>query len=311
MPTSLKLLTAGLCTTYIAYQMSPYVFPMEVVSVLDGANCQNIAAGDLIVGVQGRFALPIRASMVQDILNKGNEGESVEITVLKKDQMSPIKVNVTRSLQSAPKVEWSLLPTAGDDTGYLRIREFSTTCLQDCRQALLDLSMALARKNASLNGLVVDLRDNLGGSMVSGLELASLFSPYNSLLLRICVEGKEQRIHNTYELSALSEGRTLLQRLDPRRLARHFLRLARSTRSATDPTDHIGSFLNTALMILVNENTASASEIFVHSILCNHRFVRTAGSRTVGKNKAQAMIKLNDGTGLIFSICEFKSPCER
>ena len=64
---------------------------------------------------------------------------------------------------------------------------------------------------------------------------------------------------------------------------------------------------STRLLLLTDSATASASEILVAS-LCEHGRADSIGCRTVGKNVAQAILMLSDGSGLAFTVREYLSP---
>lgn len=62
-----------------------------------------------------------------------------------------------------------------------------------------------------------------------------------------------------------------------------------------------------ALLLLTDSSTASASEILVASLKENKR-ADTLGRTTVGKNVAQAIMMLSDGSGLAFTVAEYLTP---
>jgi carboxyl-terminal processing protease len=66
----------------------------------------------------------------------------------------------------------------------------------------------------------------------------------------------------------------------------------------------------TSLLLLTDHRTASASEILLEA-LCDNSRAQSMGTRTVGKNVAQAILGLSDGSGLCFTVREFFSPSGR
>ena len=66
----------------------------------------------------------------------------------------------------------------------------------------------------------------------------------------------------------------------------------------------------TALLILSDGETASASEILLEA-LCDNKRATCMGMKSFGKNFAQAIVELTDGTGMCFTIQEFFSPTGR
>ena len=61
------------------------------------------------------------------------------------------------------------------------------------------------------------------------------------------------------------------------------------------------------MIILVDHRTASASELLVAALSDNHRAV-VVGRRTLGKDIAQAVVTLSDGSGLSMTVRAFRTP---
>jgi carboxyl-terminal processing protease len=62
------------------------------------------------------------------------------------------------------------------------------------------------------------------------------------------------------------------------------------------------------IVILQNEGTASAAEVFVSSLKDNARLVGTVGSKTYGKGLIQHTLPLPDGGGLRLTVAEYLTP---
>lgn len=279
-------------------------FPVVVTAVSD--DLREVQVDDVIWRISGRRLPPLPVSWLRRRMDRGEVGDTVQLDVLRKGTVQP--VSTTRQLLDSSVVHPRVLSSRqGRGLGYLRISEFSTNCLEDTQKALHTISQDLQTlQNTSLRALVIDLRDNQGGAMVAALQLASLFTPYNSPLLHIRAGGQQQTLRNVCCLQDVCEERTLAQRLNPAVWGRHLLQ----TFGVAAP-GHFNSLANVSLLLLVNHNTASASEMFLESVRSHHPSVQTMGCRTVGKNKAQALVTLSDGSGICFSILEFLSPSGR
>ena len=123
-----------------------------------------------------------------------------------------------------------------------------------------------------LEALILDLRGNGGGLISAAFEVASMFLPKGKVLSRI--------------RSSCDGPATIV----------------RSNNRHADLATH--------LLVLVDGKTASASEILTAALVDNSRAI-CMGSRTVGKNMAQAIVRLSDGCGLVFTVRSFTSPLER
>jgi carboxyl-terminal processing protease len=138
---------------------------IEVVGVLEGAPAQQagILPGDIFAEVNGQSV----AGMTQLELAtevRGPEGTDVVITMERGDEL--IDFTITRARIVIPNVESEILE---GEIGYLKLNQFSASARQDIDTALGEMDVN------SLNGLVVDFRDNPGGLLNSAIDVASAF----------------------------------------------------------------------------------------------------------------------------------------
>ncbi len=135
-----------------------------------------------------------------------------------------------------------------------------------------ELLVALANLNSQgCKNLVVDLRENGGGYMDAAIKIANQFLPKNKMI--VYTEGRKSK-----RVEYFSDGR--------------------------------GDYQNVPLVVLVNENTASASEIFAAAIQDNDRGT-IIGHRTFGKGLVQEPIQFADGSLLKLTIARYYSPSGR
>lgn len=122
----------------------------------------------------------------------------------------------------------------------------------------------------SINKLIIDLRNNGGGAITSAIDLTSLFLQKGDVIVS-------------------TEGRT--------------------TNIVYDAKDD-GILCDIPLIVLINENSASASEIFAGAIQDHDRGI-IVGRTSFGKGLVQRMITLKDGSGLTITIARYKTPSGR
>lgn len=121
---------------------------------------------------------------------------------------------------------------------------------------------------AGAERLVLDLQDNRGGLVNEGIEVARLFLDDNAVVV-------------------ITEGRA---------------------RSSDQPVTAPGPALTKLpLVVLVNDHTASASEILAGSLKDNCRAV-IGGSQTYGKGLIQSVYELADGSGLVVTVGKYLTP---
>lgn len=127
-------------------------------------------------------------------------------------------------------------------------------------------------KKQGMGELIIDLRGNLGGVVDATLKSLNNFFAKNTELLRI--RGR----HNSVDTTIYS-------------------------------TDE-GEYKNLKLIILVDRNSASASEIFA-GVLQDYDKAIIVGEDTFAKGTVQKIWKMTDGTGFRLTIAEYETPSGR
>lgn len=131
---------------------------------------------------------------------------------------------------------------------------------------------ALAELSSNgFKSLVVDLRDNPGGYLESAVQMVNEFLPSNKLI--VYTEGRKSP-----RMDSKSDGR--------------------------------GSYQKMPLVVLINEHSASASEIFAGAIQDNDRGT-VIGLRSFGKGLVQKQIAFPDGSLVRLTIARYYTPSGR
>lgn len=135
-----------------------------------------------------------------------------------------------------------------------------------------EMLIALAQlSQEGFQNLVIDLRDNTGGYMNSAVQMANEFLPKNKLI--VYMEGRKS----------------------PRKDFR---------------SDGHGSYQKLPLCVLINEGSASASEIFAGAIQDNDRGI-IIGRRSFGKGLVQQQLGFPDGSMIRLTIARYYTPSGR
>ena len=135
-----------------------------------------------------------------------------------------------------------------------------------------ELLIALAKLSQErFSNLVIDLRDNAGGYLNSAVQMANEFLPNNKLI--VYTQGRKS----------------------PRQDYR---------------SDGRGSYQNIPLIVLINEGSASASEIFAGAMQDNDR-ATVIGRRSFGKGLVQQQIGFPDGSMVRLTIARYYTPSGR
>ncbi|MCI8640337.1 MAG: S41 family peptidase [Clostridia bacterium] len=122
-------------------------------------------------------------------------------------------------------------------------------------------------KNKGINSLIIDLRNNGGGIVDEALDIADYMTDKDSVLL--------------YEVD--KNGKETVKK------------------SENEP------IINLPIIILTNENTASASEILAGALKDLGK-AKIVGTTTFGKGVIQQILQLSDGSGLKVTIEEYQTP---
>jgi carboxyl-terminal processing protease len=243
---------------------------IKVISIVPGspaARQGQLQAEDLILKVAEGEGEPVDVtdSRLRDAVRliRGKKGTDVRLTI-RKPQGTELVVPIVRGVVQIEEtfVRSTVLdsvPGIGGRFGYIRIpsfyRDFSLQKSQntgrnstdDVRRALQELS----RENT--DGLIVDLRNNGGGSLLDAVQIAGLFIPQGPIV-QIKNSAGELNIMHDEDPAVWYEG---------------------------------------PVVVLVNRFSASASEILAGALQDYRRAVVLGGDRTHGKGTVQTVINLN------------------
>lgn len=128
------------------------------------------------------------------------------------------------------------------------------------------------KRQIKLSAIIIDLAGNPGGLIYSAAETAEIFLPYNSLIYS--TKGRNSNFDFEYV-------------------------------SKSQPID-----VQTPLIVIIDSNTASASELFAAAIQDNDRGV-VIGDQSFGKGLVQNEFQLPDGSSLLLSISKYYTPSGR
>jgi len=250
------------------YGVGMIVAPREnhtvVMAPFVGAPAYNagIRPGDVIIKVDDKPTDGLSTSDVADLL-KGAKGTVVKITVSREGYADPLVFTVTRDEIPHHSVDLAFLLKPG--TGYIKLSGFNETTDRELSDALKQLNAA------SLDGLILDMRDNPGGLLNEAVAVADMFLEKNQLIVS-------------------HHGRSSAER-------RYYA--VRGNQGITMP-----------LVILVNSNSASATEI-VSGAVQDHDRGLIVGETTFGKGLVQTVAPLSENTGLALTTARYYTPSGR
>jgi carboxyl-terminal processing protease len=209
----------------------------------------DLRAGDQIVAVDGKDMKGVDGSIVlQNVL--GPAGTNVILTINRKGEEKPFDVTIQRSKIDLPSANGKMLDSG---IGYIQIYTFGDKTMPELQKALNDIMLQHPK------GLIIDLRNNGGGYLVTAIDVVSQFIKGDQLaMLEKFGDGTEK----TYKTKAG------------------------------------GVAIDIPIVVLVNEGTASASEITAGAIQDYGRG-KLVGVKTYGKGSVQNWTPLQDDQGAI------------
>jgi carboxyl-terminal processing protease len=235
---------------------------VRVLKPIEGSPAREagILAGDAIVRIDGT---EIGADLAGALARmRGSSGSVVHLSIRRDGTPGMLEFAVHRAQVEVHSVAWSTLEPG---YGYVRITTFSETTPEDLKSAIL----ALKRDNkAGIRGLILDLRNNPGGVLESGVAVADDFLDSGVIVT--------------------ADGRTP------------------DARFQMDATP--GDLIEGApLVVLVNAGSASASEI-VAGALKDHGRALLVGRRTYGKGSVQTVMPLVRGGAVKLTTSRYFTP---
>jgi carboxyl-terminal processing protease len=190
---------------------------------------------------------------------RGAKGTNVSLLIQTADK-SPREIILIRQKIELNPVTAELHTENGRKIGYLRLAQFSAKAAQELGDNITKL------KQQGATAYVLDLRNNPGGLVQAGVEIARQW---------------------------LNEG-AIVYTVD--------------RKGAIDEIDANGTaFTDAPLAVLVNEGTASASEILAGALQDNGR-ATLVGTKTFGKGLIQSLFDLPNGSGLAVTVAKYETP---
>ncbi|MGK7943351.1 MAG: carboxyl-terminal processing protease CtpA [Microcystaceae cyanobacterium] len=261
---NLQISTAGeLSGVGLQININPDTGHLEVVTPLAGspAEAEGIQSRDHILTIDDIDTDTLSLDQAANLM-RGPRGTTVSLTIQPYQADSAIRnVEIVRDVISLSPVYATLDEKTGQfPVGYIRLSQFSANAVEEVEEALFTLEKQGAQ------GYILDLRNNPGGLLQAGIEMARLWLDEGNIVYTVNRQG-------TLDTFAASH---------------------------TAKT-------NLPLVVLVNQGTASASEILAGALKDNERGV-IIGEKTFGKGLIQSLFELPDGAGLAITVAKYETP---
>jgi carboxyl-terminal processing protease len=235
------------------YRLFPFAdSPAERAGILDG---------DILIEVD---RVKITTETPQDdvlSLLRGEKGTVVRLIVFREEGQQEYSFEITREEIALPSVTWNLFPE-NQRVGHIQVNLMSSTTPEEIQKAIEDLI------SQGTDHFILDLRNNGGGLVDTGVKIAELFLPADVPILTQTYRGQEPK---------------------------------------TIKTEKSGPFTQIPLVVLINNSTASAAEITAGALKAQRRAI-LIGTPTFGKYTIQLVFDLQDGSSLHVTAAEWEIP---
>lgn len=217
----------------------------------------GLQSGDLISKVQGEDVIGKDLTEVVAMM-KGEEGTTVEVEcyLVKEKKMETFELE--RREIEIPTVAYEMKK---DKIGYIAVSAFDEPTDEQFIHAVKDL------QKQGMQAMIVDLRNNGGGMLVSVVNMLDYLLPKGSVL----VSTKDKN----------GNGETYKAESD--------------------------NAFDLPMVVLINGNTASASEVFSGAIQ-DYKMGTLVGTTSFGKGIVQSVLPLNDGTAVKLTTSKYYTP---
>jgi len=222
----------------------------------------NLLPGDQILAIDNH---PTADMTMADVLRRirGRPDESIRLTVRQKHSQNVEEFELVREiihLESVlgdirrPDGTWQFRLDQDPRLALVRLTSFGDRTMEELEKTLESL------REDGIQAVVLDLRDNAGGSLDVAVAVCELLLPPGRIVVE--TRGRNQQLRERFM------------------------------------TTRNGDFRDLPLVVLVNQNSASAAEI-VAACLQDHGRAAIAGQRSYGKGTVQQLVPLESGQSLL------------
>ena len=251
---------------------------VKVVSPIEGSPAfrAGLKSGDLITRIDDT---PVKGMSVDQAVKRmrGEPATKVVLTIFRKAESRSFPVTIVREEIRVQSVRAKMV-----EPGYawLRVSQFQDRTVDDFVRKLDEMY----KQDPNLKGLVLDLRNDPGGLLEGAVAMSAAFLPADVVV--VSTNGQLQDSKAIFKASP-----------------EHYLR-----RGGSDPLRRLPDAVKKVpLVVLVNEGSASASEI-VAGALQDHKRATIMGAQTFGKGSVQTVRQLSAETALKITTARYYTP---
>jgi carboxyl-terminal processing protease len=253
---------------------------VKVVSPIEGSPAfrAGLKPGDLVTKIDDTAVKGLTMDQAVKKM-RGEPNTKVTLNIFRKDESRSFPVTITREEIRVQSVRAKVI-----EPGYawVRVSQFQDRTIEDFARKVEEVYKA----DPNIKGMVLDLRNDPGGLLEGAVALSAAFLPGDATV--VSTNGQIAESKATFKAS-------------PEFYARR----------GSDPLKKLPAGLkNIPLVVLVNEGSASASEI-VAGALQDHKRATIMGAQTFGKGSVQTVRPLSADTALKITTARYYTPSGR
>ena len=251
---------------------------VKVISPIEGSPAfrAGLKSGDLVTKIDDTLVKGLTVDQAVKRM-RGEPSTKVVLTVFRKSESRTFPVTIVREEIKLQSVRAKMV-----EPGYawLRVSQFQDRTVEDFARKLEELY----KQDPGLKGLVLDLRNDPGGLLEGAVAISAAFLPQDAVV--VTTNGQINDSKATFKASP-----------------EFYLR-----RGGSDPLKRLPEAVkNVPLIVLVNEGSASASEIVAGALQDHHRGT-VMGAQTFGKGSVQTVRQLSPETALKITTARYYTP---
>jgi len=236
---------------------------LTIIAPLKGnpAEIVGLRAGDKILKIDEKIVTKDISLDEAIRLIRGQVDTKVKLLILRKDAQTPKEFEITRKEIVIPTAELDMLD---GNIAHIKLHNFNARAASKFYSLLYESLLAGAK------GYIIDVRNNPGGFLEVGIDIASHFIEPGQIVV------KEENYKGQIQLHRSKINGSAVLRQFP-------------------------------IVLLANEGSASASEILIGALRDN-RGIKLVGKKTFGKGSVQELRTLSDGSSLKVTIAKWLTP---
>lgn len=236
-----------------------------IVSPMSGTPAERagLMPNDYILSVDGTPTSELGINKAASLM-RGDPGTAVTLEVYRGSWNEPKNVTLIREIIETRTVKHDIISYNNETYGYILLTNFAKSSSQEMSEALESLS------TKSINGLILDLRNNPGGLLQAAIDITSMFLKTGEIVSVSYFDNTKETI-------------------------------------STIPGKYNAFLRDLPIVVLVNKASASASEIFTGALKDNN-VATIIGETTYGKAAVQSTFSLTTGGEIWLPIAQYLTP---